>query len=58
MTAMNDTSTNPDLRDDAVLACEVSDETLEAAAGATPQAQAANSMAPTAVFLVFCCTNG
>ncbi len=38
---MNATMTDREPRDDAVLACEVSDETLEAAASATPQALAA-----------------
>jgi hypothetical protein len=49
-----------DKSDEAVLACEVTDEALEAAASATRDGAAAMSFpnAPTVSILIICCGNG
>ncbi|MGE5164410.1 MAG: hypothetical protein ACM3IH_10355 [Sphingobacteriales bacterium] len=49
-----------DESDEAVLACEVSDEALEAAASQTRDGAAAMSFpnAPTVSILIMCCGNG
>lgn len=46
--------------DEAILACEVSDEALEAAAAETTDGSAAMSFpnAPTVSILIICCGNG
>ena len=58
MNDMNDTISDPEPADEAILGFEVSDEMLEAAGNAPANTVAAMSLASTAVILIVCCTNG